>query len=459
MEDRFADFRDAIQDALDDVASPRSSSATTTEALKALERLLAASFVPTELAEDSKDYFLALQYTFECNVPSRLLPWISAATLQLETLHAQRSVEGDADAEVATISSQLGLSLSILQGVCLTHTASKAFLGRKYSLEVLLELFLASRHLSSPSASSSPVKSASATSAHAAPLPLASICQGVHAIVKILKRAATPREVRMKCLEFLYFYLLDETSPASEAVSVAEKPVPAAPSTPAQPSKSTKPSINATPVRPTSRYGSSTFSFTSSSFTSDDGSSSSSSAPSSRSTSGSSFSSTSSNAGSTSPKKRSQMLPTPATPRPHAQPRALMMLRKDLDFVPVSPQPRKKPIGIGDTPRRPDADSPLPPRPANATPMRARGIGLGHARTRSRLASGSSVSSEEESQPAPVLQERSSPRVSSSSSAETVRGPTEAKTTEEKKRLLSTMLGNVEALVDGVRKAGIWGLG
>ncbi len=33
------------------------------------------------------------------------------------------------------------------------------------------------------------------------------------------------------------------------------------------------------------------------------------------------------------------------------------------------------------------------------------------------------------------------------------------KTTEEKKEFLGTMLGNVDALVEGVRKAGIWGLG
>lgn len=33
------------------------------------------------------------------------------------------------------------------------------------------------------------------------------------------------------------------------------------------------------------------------------------------------------------------------------------------------------------------------------------------------------------------------------------------KSLEEKKELLGTMLGNVDALVDGVRKAGIWGLG
>jgi hypothetical protein len=33
------------------------------------------------------------------------------------------------------------------------------------------------------------------------------------------------------------------------------------------------------------------------------------------------------------------------------------------------------------------------------------------------------------------------------------------RTTEEKKEILGSMLGNVDALVEGVRKAGIWGLG
>jgi len=33
------------------------------------------------------------------------------------------------------------------------------------------------------------------------------------------------------------------------------------------------------------------------------------------------------------------------------------------------------------------------------------------------------------------------------------------RTAEEKKEILGGMLGNVDALVDGVRKAGIWGLG
>ena len=38
-------------------------------------------------------------------------------------------------------------------------------------------------------------------------------------------------------------------------------------------------------------------------------------------------------------------------------------------------------------------------------------------------------------------------------------GKKEIRTTEEKKELLGTLLGNVDALVAGVRQQGIWGLG
>ena len=39
-----------------------------------------------------------------------------------------------------------------------------------------------------------------------------------------------------------------------------------------------------------------------------------------------------------------------------------------------------------------------------------------------------------------------------------IRGSSIVKSTEEKKELLGSMLGNVDALVEGVKKAGIWGL-
>ena len=52
--------------------------------------------------------------------------------------------------EVITLSSQLAQGMSIIQGVALMHKPSKQALGRRNSLEVLLDLFLVSRHLTAP---------------------------------------------------------------------------------------------------------------------------------------------------------------------------------------------------------------------------------------------------------------------------------------------------------------------
>lgn len=48
---------------------------------------------------------------------------------------------------------------------------------------------------------------------------------------------------------------------------------------------------------------------------------------------------------------------------------------------------------------------------------------------------------------------------SSASRLGSVPGHCGTRTMEEKKEILGSMLGNVDALVEGVRKAGIWGLG
>ncbi|KAJ7821209.1 cell division control protein 14, SIN component-domain-containing protein [Mycena olivaceomarginata] len=520
MEDRLLNLRRTLEDSLDDLSSPRTSSEVKTHALKSLEKLLASAFVPQSSTEDL-DYFLALQYTFECNVPSRILGWIAASTFRLDVLTNQGTVNPEAEPEVATLTSQLTLALSIIQGI---------YLGRRYALEVLLDLFLSSRHVSS------------APPPLARPMPLASVildtllcilvdsspalrvfeaCHGVHAVVKILKRAGTPREVRMKCLEFLYFYLLDETTaslpasaPAPSPATPTPTPAPTAPSTPRQPSTpnaNRKPFPNATPVRPMSRYGSSAFSLGSGSFvgsafsgthshsSSTSSSSSGGSGGGSRSTSGSStssFSSTSSIAGSRRPCPRRPSLPrrppptststsstsstainststptastkiagtplgkrTPAQTPARAQPRALMMLRKDLDFVPLSP---KRAVVVGE----------------DGAPLgRARGVGAGagagggRESTRARTRTGSRLVGDEDAEAETdgtcgETETETETEGEEGAVDDTERmgreggGGGEARTTDEKKKLLATMLGNVEALVEGVRKAGIWGLG
>jgi hypothetical protein len=51
-------------------------------------------------------------------------------------MNADNTLPGQRQAEAATLSSQLTQALSIIQGVALTHHSTKAFLGRKYPLDV-----------------------------------------------------------------------------------------------------------------------------------------------------------------------------------------------------------------------------------------------------------------------------------------------------------------------------------
>jgi len=230
--------------------------------------------------------------------------------------------------------------------------------------------------------------------------------KGVQAVVKLLKRAGTPREVRMKCLEFLYFYLMDETT-TPDGGGTPLLGTQTTPSTPVTtqvhaPTQQAGPRIFA---RPASGTSSSSLGWSSSS----------------SSTSRSAFSmtmnSSQSSASSTrtpSPLKKSYSTPAmvtdPQTP-PNSpplgrddrkrmlraiSPRPIMMLGKDVDYEPQSPK-------------------------------KAHGYVEGDSTS---WVGGKEMEKREK----------------------------HVRTIEEKKELLGTLLGNVDALVEGVRKAGIWGL-
>ncbi|KAL0950107.1 hypothetical protein HGRIS_010108 [Hohenbuehelia grisea] len=481
-------IKTTIQDALDEVASPRSSDERREHGLAELERVLAHTCLAQDTVE--AEDFLALQYTFECNVPSRLLGWIATSTWRLESLAARPS---DDISEMAGLTWHLSWALTLIQGIALNHPSTKVFLGRQYGLEILLDLLLASRHAPPPAAASEPAPTKSAS------LPLTSIVidtllcvlvdaspalrvfeeiSGLQAIVKILKRAGTPREVRMKCLEFLYFYLLDEKPGHSEAsvlpdISSDALP-PTAPATPAREMGGT--SIFPSRAYPTSSYGSSTFSFP-------DSSKSGGTSRSVSSSSASSFSSTSSNASSStaastvpslssSPDKlslaNSNGKPTsppdnPFAPRMPSQAgnnakyRSLMMLRKDVDFVPLSPKKAavaelgvRAPLGLNLN-LRASASPGTGLRTSTPRHVRAKSS---ISRTQSRLAAEFSSDCDDRDG------DRSSPQKRMvEPEIPTTRRDASVRSIVEKKQLLGTVLGNVDALVEGVRKAGVWGLG
>lgn len=200
----------------------------------------------------------------------------------------------------------------------------------------------------------------------------------------------------MKCLEFLYFYLMDETT--QDVALLGSQPTP---STPVM-----------TPSHGSTRLGGSRI-FARPASNSSFGSSSSSSL-SSRSAFSVGTNSSQSSVRTPSPVKKSYSTPVigsdphtpPQSPPPVSDvgkrtPRAistrLMMLRKEVDYEPQSP----------------------------------------------KKAHGSRVY---------VSEDFSTPRRCEREEGERMR------TTEEKKEILGTLLGNVDALVEGVRKAGIWGL-
>ncbi|KAI0355506.1 CDC14-domain-containing protein, partial [Trametes cingulata] len=574
-----APMHDILQDALDELVSSRTSIADKGDALVAIEHVLAETCDPR--AEGLLGYFNALQDTFQCNVSSRIIAWAAVATSQLERCLNKGSTDREKGSDAATLAAQLSQAMAIIQGVALTHKASKQYLGRRYSLEVLLDLLMVSRHLNSTSTPCSSTPTSPKTGAPPVPppriaeIPLASVIidtllcvlvdsipalrvfeelNGVQVVVKILKRAGTPREVRMKCLEFLYFYLLDETTTVPE--NSANSPMSsfntpeATPTSKPTPSHRSYPSVSAS--SDTSSYATATSS-RSSSTSSAFSAYSSSTAATSRSLHELAASSN------TDPVKPSMETPTQslAPPLPKSvipglvpsqrtvtppsgasglnalgrgQPRSLLMLRKEVDYVPLSPKKPEvsqfghRPSGLrpklrerrnfstrlraaGDLLSSEDTESEEPAgrTTAPSTPRarlgtHSRGFSVSSA---SSLSSTSSLTSGEDSHPsaprssredagkgkevqtpkpssklhrrtqslADVLTESPSRAPGSDLGAGLKMGPRSAtspapttaakkgpRTMEEKKEILGSMLGNVDALVEGVRRAGIWGL-
>jgi hypothetical protein len=107
------------------------------------------------------------------------------------------------------------------------------------------------------------------------------------------------------------------------------------------------------------------------------------------------------------------------------------MLQKEVDFMPVTPKKSHvSRLGIG--PLRPSSAPNSPFKNFRATPDEA------NAETDHR--SGGNSFSEQDH----VISKPEDRHI--------------VKTTEQKKELLGFMLGNVDALVEGVKRAGVWGL-
>ncbi|KAM6496169.1 Cell division control protein 14, SIN component domain containing protein [Amanita muscaria] len=487
-------MQSCIQDALDELLSPRSAVDAKTKALQDLERQLAIACLNDS---NSLSYFRSLQQTFECNVPLRLLTWIAVTTPKLDGL-TNKGVAERREADVEKLASQLSLALSIIQGVALIHEPSKVYLGRKHALEILLDLLLVSRHVSSPQ-DPSPLPSSSTLHQHLSSVVLDTLLcilvdssnslrsfenvNGVQLVVKILKRAGTPREVRMKCLEFLYFYLMDETSPLSkdskpngnqETRPISAEPAPP-PTTPVTPIRTgtKKPFLTPAPRKPSSRQTSSLFPTPASSVISL--ASSNSSRSTSNGSTGSILSSPSTSASSiasspettsifpspgdspfpaTSPRSQHHRRAQVGSPPPVPPLRTKIAQRKETDSAPSSPVRRHH---VASPPARSNVSRHGPSKSMSAIPS----IRVSSSAPKSAKPGINKSWSEELPPPAPQTKfagKESALKGLARFALSHVASSEKVKSTEEKKEFLGTMLGNVDALVESVRKAGIWGL-
>ncbi|PFH46419.1 hypothetical protein AMATHDRAFT_7834 [Amanita thiersii Skay4041] len=469
----------SLQDALDQLVSPRALIDAKTKALESIERQLALACFGND--ESNLTIFTSLQYGFECNVPLRLLSWISTTTPKLDVLTSKGVVEKGHENEVSTMVSQLSRALSIMQGVALIHQASKIYLGRKHALEILLDLLLISRHVSSPPTAES---HSSTSHPHLSSIVLDTLLcilvdsptslrsfenvNGVQTVVRILKRAGTPREVRMKCLEFLYFYLLDETPAPSELNSAQASPrhlSPSSPIDPVTPIRPKKPYLSPSPMLPSSRQSSissSIFPTPAASVVSLSSSTSSRSASNDSIASDSSFGSTPpSSVGSSpdttsflsSPAAQCSVNASPSNLFVGSPPQAQILPRprtQESRHGPLSPRRYRPPVSplVRSTGPRHTPSKSMPSVPSiRVSPSGQRPLKSGMEKSWSGIEFPSSLQ-------ANIMRGESIRAESKGLSS----GAEKTKTTEEKKELLGTMLGNVDAIVEGVRKAGIWGL-
>jgi hypothetical protein len=333
-------------------------------------------------------------------------------------------------------------------------------MGRRYALEILVDLLQTLRHLCTDiqeqvmTLSSIVVDTLLCILVDSPPaLRVFEETNGVRAVVKLLKRAETSKEVRcaqtfrptlrlhdmdasfvyrMKCLEFLYFYLLDETNLGS---------VPTRPTTPTQATPNfSSYTLDPPPTAPSSpvRYANAAVSSHSNQSWSSDTTSVASESSffgHHRTSSSISTSSFSNSPSIFKPTPSASLMPhTPAAVHPPPG-KCLSMLRREVSFIPQSP---KKP-----------------------TPLKEQ---IGHSAVRMHRKGAhslASLSDFESSQVWDVGEKENFLPGSCTFSFANKSGHRQAilRTTEQKKELLGELLSNVDSLVEGVRKAGLWGLG
>jgi hypothetical protein len=188
----------ALHDALDHLTSRET--AHIKKGLAALEQHLASIALQPAgdngyPSDEDPAYcaFLASQDTFDGNIAGQLC-------------HLLRRLTDDGDAEVEATASQ---ALMLLQGCVLLHRPSQRLFARQCNLQLLLDL------IARETASSTLCIAALTTLVcclvdRPASLRVFEACRGLELLCDTFKAAKTPHPVKIKMLEFFYFYLMPE---------------------------------------------------------------------------------------------------------------------------------------------------------------------------------------------------------------------------------------------------------
>ncbi|KAK2057612.1 putative cell division control protein [Colletotrichum caudatum] len=186
------------------LSSPAKARSPTTSD-DASPRAAAAGKSLTDLSDDPAfREFFKLQEGFEWNVALRLI----------NTLDRLMGKGTDGQNDLLILS-----SLDLIQGVLLLHPPSKALFSREQNMNLLLDLL-------------EPVNCPAIQSATLLTLVTALIdtpantrtfeaLDGLLTITSLFKSRSTAREVKLKLVEFLYFYLMPEVPPSNPATDAS----------------------------------------------------------------------------------------------------------------------------------------------------------------------------------------------------------------------------------------------
>ncbi|KAK8849821.1 hypothetical protein IAR55_005157 [Kwoniella newhampshirensis] len=206
-----------LEEWLSDVRSLRSSTRRRVAALKGLEQFLVEGCVAQDMDMIKKVVSLQVHHA--------LLSLLTRHTQTLSQFALQTAMpEGDERTTMTTI--ELTILVKILQGLCLLSRGCKRAVSEGWALEMFIDMLLLLRAQQAQG-------DEKAIAYNIMELLFCVLVDspetarrfeklsGLEAIVRVLKGTGVTKDVRMKCIEFLYFYLLPEQTDQPRVVSSA----------------------------------------------------------------------------------------------------------------------------------------------------------------------------------------------------------------------------------------------